>query len=95
MEQWNDGILVSLKDIFHFIFTFHLRQTINPSSQNSTTHYSNIPAFQHSSWGKAPNLISGFPKNKKPQAFSAAVFRQEKIKNRRPWKRPTVSTYAI
>jgi hypothetical protein len=34
-------------------------------------------------------------KNKKPQAFSAAVSGKEKTKNRRPWKRPAVSVYAI
>jgi len=39
------------------------------------------------------DLILGFPE--KSQVISAAVFGQEKIKNRRPWKRPTVSAFAI
>jgi hypothetical protein len=32
---------------------------LNPSFHNPITHDSNIPEFQHSNWGEAPNLIDG------------------------------------
>jgi len=72
MEQWNDGIVVSLKDIFHFKFD---RSTFGgPLIHPCKIPILIIPAFQHSNWGEAPNLIFGFPKNKKPQAFIGRSF---------------------
>jgi predicted glycosyltransferase len=37
--------------------SFRLPRTINPIPQYPKTHFSNIPAFQHSNWGEAPNLF--------------------------------------
>jgi hypothetical protein len=60
MEWWNDGILVFNKDINHFNFILNSADggTINPTLHYPRTHYSTIPAFQHSNWGEAPNLFS-------------------------------------
>ena len=38
------------------ILSFGLWRTISPALQSSKTHFSNIPSFQHSDWGAAPNL---------------------------------------
>ncbi|CAB1072019.1 hypothetical protein D1AOALGA4SA_1426 [Olavius algarvensis Delta 1 endosymbiont] len=51
MEQW------VFKGFYPFIgLLFRLRPTINPTLQCPKSHCSNIPAFQHSNWGDAPNL---------------------------------------
>jgi hypothetical protein len=42
------------------ILSFRLRRTINPPDQYPKTHFSNIPAFQHSNWGEAPNWYYTF-----------------------------------
>jgi len=34
--------------------------SLNPPFHYPRTHYSIIPAFQHSNWGEAPNLIKGY-----------------------------------
>jgi len=43
---------------FNFIVTPARGGTINPTLHHPRTHYSNIPVFQHSNWGEAPNLQS-------------------------------------
>ncbi len=56
MELWNDGTLGFLKDIIRFQFYRQDDNTINPTLQYPKSHFSNIPSFQHSNWGEAPNL---------------------------------------
>ncbi|MGB5992666.1 MAG: hypothetical protein WBG61_10115, partial [Desulfobacterales bacterium] len=41
--------------IFNFIVSTNF--TINPTLHYPRTHYSIIPAFQHSNWGEGPNLL--------------------------------------
>jgi hypothetical protein len=55
VERWNIGFQ---KDINHFNFIFNPAGggTIYPTLHYPSTHYSTIPAFQHSNWGEAPNL---------------------------------------
>jgi hypothetical protein len=57
MEYWKSGILEGwfLKGYYNFIVNTNF--TINPILHYPRTHYSIIPAFHHSNWGEAPNLI--------------------------------------
>jgi len=65
MELWNDGTLGFLEDIIRFSSNV---KTIMPLTQHSSflsepeakSHFSNIPTFQHSNWGEAPNLSTGY-----------------------------------
>ncbi len=72
MEYWNSGTMVRRRriqrilSILNFIVlptADHLpniavsspsRRLYEPEAKN---HFSNIPAFQHSNWGEAPNLV--------------------------------------
>ncbi len=65
VERWNSGFS---KDIIHFKLyrqdEFSHLPNIAVSSPSrrlyepeAKTHFSNIPAFHHSNWGEAPNLI--------------------------------------
>jgi hypothetical protein len=51
-ERWNIGFE---KDVNHFYFIVNPAGggTINPTLHYPRTHYSTIPAFQHSNWGEA------------------------------------------
>jgi len=55
VERWNIGFP---KDNSHFNFIVNPAGggTINPTLHYPRTHDSNIPEFQHSNWGEAPNL---------------------------------------
>jgi hypothetical protein len=55
VERWNIGFQ---KDINHFNFIINPAGggTIIPTFHYPRTHYSTIPAFQHSNWGEAPKL---------------------------------------
>jgi hypothetical protein len=57
MEWWNDGApQADQKDLNHFNFIVKMNFTINPTFHYPRTHDSNIPEFQHSNWGEAPDL---------------------------------------
>ena len=51
MEYWGFIRILSI-----LILSFRLRRIIYPILQYPITHFSNIPFFQHSNWGEAPNL---------------------------------------
>jgi hypothetical protein len=55
VERWNIGFQ---KDINHLSFIVNPAGggAINTILNYPRTHYSNIPEFQHSNWGEAPNL---------------------------------------
>jgi hypothetical protein len=55
MELWNSEFFKRILPIFNFIVK--TISAINPTLQYPKTHSSNIPAFQHSNWGEAPNLF--------------------------------------
>ena len=57
MERWNIDLPKDNSD-FNFIVNPVGSRTINPTLHHPRTHYSNIPVFQHSNWGEAPNLQS-------------------------------------
>jgi hypothetical protein len=55
VKRWNIGFQ---KDVNHFYFIVNAAGggTINSTLHYPRTHYSNIPAFQHSNWGEAPKF---------------------------------------
>jgi len=57
MEYWNDGIVGSQRISTILNFIVGLNFAIYPILQFPKTHFSNIPAFHHSNWGKAPSLV--------------------------------------
>ena len=59
-HSWNSGMVEYwfIQGYFPFlILSFRLRRTINPIIQYPKSHFSNVPSFQHSNWGEAPNLM--------------------------------------
>jgi hypothetical protein len=50
MDYW---VLIRKLSIFNFIVGTII--AINPTRQYPKNHFSNIPLFQHSNWGEAPN----------------------------------------
>jgi hypothetical protein len=58
MELWNDGIVGFQRKLSILNFIVKMNFAIYPILQFPKTHFSNIPAFQHSNWGEAPNLIN-------------------------------------
>ena len=58
VERWNIDFQ---KDISHFNFIIYTNFTINPTLHYPRTHYSTIPAFQHSNWDEAPTFNVSHP----------------------------------
>jgi len=54
VERWNSGFS---KDIIHLYLIVKKNFAIYPTLQYPKTQFSIIPAFHHSNWGEAPNLI--------------------------------------
>ncbi len=60
MEGWNAGRLVFKRILSIFYFIFNTYFTVNPTLHYPSTHYSNVPSFQHSNWGGAPKFFFCF-----------------------------------